>query len=79
MPNLTLKIDDQELIRKAKVLAAENRTSLSAMVRRYLEDLVERNEDYERARKQAIKNMRQGLRMGGKPLGRNEVYDGRVE
>lgn len=79
MPNLTIKIDDQELIQKAKVLAAEKRTSLSAMVRRFLEDMVQRNDEYELARKKAVKNMRRGLRMGGKPLKREEVYDGRVE
>lgn len=79
MPNLTIKIENQELIRKAKVLAAEKRTSLSAMVRRFLEDMVNRNDEYERARKQAVRNMRRGLRIGGKPLEREEVYDGRVE
>ena len=79
MPNVTIKIDDQELVRKAKVLAAENGTSLSAMVRRFLEDMVKRNDEYERARRQAVRNMGRGVRMGGKPLERDEVYDGRVE
>ena len=79
MPNVTIKIDDQELVRKAKVLAAENGTSLSAMVRRFLEDMVRRNDEYERARRQAVRNMGRGVRMGGKPLERDEVYDGRVE
>ena len=78
MPNLTIRIDDKELIRRAKVLAVENNTSLSAIVRKYLIDFVNRNDNYELARKRALKNMRRGLRLGGRPLSRDEIYDGRV-
>jgi plasmid stability protein len=77
MPNLTIKIDDEELLRRAKVLAAERGTSLSAMVREYLIDLVDRDAEYERARKRAHKTLDQALHLGGRPLAREEIYDGR--
>lgn len=78
MPNLTIRIDDEELIRRAKVLAVQRSTSISAMVRAYLMDLVRRDDEYAAAQKRAMSNMRRGLPMGGSPLSRDEVYDGRV-
>ncbi|MBI4702454.1 MAG: hypothetical protein HY744_15150 [Deltaproteobacteria bacterium] len=75
MPNVTIRIDDEGLIRRAKVLAARNGTSLSALVRRHIEELVRRDDDYERARTQALLVMREGLALGGKPLGREEVHE----
>ena len=78
MPNLTIRIDDEELVQRAKVLAAERGTSLSALVRQYLSELVGRDQAYEKARKQAMRVLRQGLHLGGRPLPRDEVYLGRV-
>lgn len=78
MPNLTIRIDSEELVRRAKVLAAQRGTSLSALVRQYLFELVSRDEEYEKARKQAARTLRKGLPLGGRPLARDEVYDGRV-
>ena len=78
MPNLTIRIDDPELIRRAKVLAAERGVSLSAMVRDYLQQLVRRHDDYQRARRKALREMRKGHRLGGQPLSRTEVYDDRL-
>ena len=75
MPNLTIKIDDEELIRRAKMLAAEKGTSLSALVRDYLEQLVHGGDEYERARRRAMRWMRKGLPLGGKPLTREEAHD----
>jgi len=78
MPNLTIKIDNEGLIRQAKVLAARRGVSVSALVRTFLTDLVQQEDEYERARKRAVRNMRCGLSMDGEPLSRDEVYDGRV-
>lgn len=75
MPNLTIKIDDEELVRKAKVLAAERGTSLSALVRAYLEELLDRDAAYERARKRALSTLDQELHLGGQPMSRKEIYD----
>ena len=75
MPNLTIKIDDDELIRRAKVYAAQRKTSLSALVRTYLEKLVTSEDDYERARKRALRWMKKGVPMGGSPLSRSKSHE----
>jgi plasmid stability protein len=77
MPNITIRIDDKELVTRAKVLAARRGTSLSALVRQYLSELVGGVEEYEKARRQASRVLRRGLPLGG-PLTRDEVYRGRV-
>ena len=48
--NLTLALDEQ-LIVKARVIAARRRTSLTSMVRRSIEDLVSRDELQVQARR----------------------------
>lgn len=78
MPNLTIRIDDKELIRQARTLAAKQGTSLSAIVRRFLYELIRRDDEYERARIRAVQLIRKGLRLGGRPLSRQEVYNGRL-
>lgn len=47
--NITLKLDSN-LLRQAKVLAAQEGTSISAMLTAQLEHLVRQRRDYERAR-----------------------------
>ena len=78
MPNLTIRIDDEELLRRVKVLAAKRGTSVSALVRDYILNLVKKDDEYERARRSAVRCMRRGIRLGGRPLSRDEVYDDRV-
>ena len=77
MPNITIKIDDEGLVREVKVLAAKRNTSVSRLVRDYLADLVGREDEYERARRRALKILRQGFHLGGHPLRRAEIYEGR--
>jgi hypothetical protein len=74
MSNVTVKIDDPELVRRAKVLAAGRGSSLSGLVREYLVKLVGQESDYERARRRASRWMRKGLELGGRPLSRDEVH-----
>ncbi len=78
MPNITIKIDDEKLILQAKVMAAKKGTSLSALLRQYLEDLVAKDEEYERAKRTALQDIKQGLNLGGTALPREEIYDGRL-
>jgi plasmid stability protein len=75
MPNLTVKIDDEELVRRAKVYAAQRKTSLSSLVREYLESLVASQDSYEMARERAMKWMSEGIPMGGTPLSRERTHD----
>ena len=78
MPNITIRIDDEKLVRRAKVLAAKRGTSLSALVRKHIEDLVQREEEYERAIEKALLMMREGLALGGRPLSREDSHDRRM-
>lgn len=78
MPNITIRIDDAEIIRRAKILAAERGTTLSAMFRAYLIDFIGQNDGYDLARKRALRSLREGLPLGGRPLSRDEVYADRT-
>jgi hypothetical protein len=47
-------------------------------VRAFLTDLVGEERVYQAARAEAARTLRRGLRLGGRPLSRDEVYRGRV-
>jgi plasmid stability protein len=76
--NITVSVDD-ETYRKARIRAAETGTSVSAMVRRYLEALSEDESDFDRRRRlqyetiAAIRAFRAADR-----LTRDEVHDRRA-
>jgi predicted transcriptional regulator len=72
--NITLKIDTQ-LLRKIKILAAQQDTSISALLTALLEERLETELGYERAKERAIARMRAGLDLGGRPLTRDEIYE----
>jgi hypothetical protein len=52
------------LLRRAKILAAERDTSLTQLICRSLETLVEENEHYAVAKVRAIQRLREGWDMG---------------
>lgn len=79
MPNLTVSVNDEELIRKAKAAAAMRGKSVSQIVREFLEDFVEREETLETAGRRARSRMEMGYSMGGQPLTREEVHDRTLE
>lgn len=56
MKNITLKIDD-ETYRKARLRAAENGTSVSAMVRNVLESQEKEQADLEHAEQTRVKRL----------------------
>jgi hypothetical protein len=58
--NITLKLDS-ELIREVRVLAAENGTSISALLSARLEQLVKERKNYERSRRRAVARLREGF------------------
>jgi diphthamide biosynthesis methyltransferase len=62
--NLTLKLPI-ETIRKAKVVAAERGTSISALVARKIEELVGEDAEYQAARRRALEWLGQGWHLGG--------------
>ena len=63
--NITLAID-KELLRKVKHVAVERGKSVNALLVEHLKEVVEHDEEYERARKQAVNVIRRGLKLGGK-------------
>lgn len=72
--NITLKLD-KELLREARILAAEEGTSISALLAAKLEEAVRKRKDYERAKEDALAILRRGWDLGGRPLSRDEVHE----
>ena len=73
--NITLKIDS-DLLRAAKVLAAEEGTSISAMMSARLEEMVQERRTYERARKRALARLREGADLQWTPpRSRDELHE----
>ena len=57
MKNITLAIDE-DILDKVRVIAAEKKTTVNAMVREYLADMAGRDERRERARRELLELMR---------------------
>lgn len=73
--NITLRLDN-ELIRKAKVLAAHQGTSVSGLLTRHLEQLISEEEAYDTARQHALTLLERGFHLGGKiPCSREQWHD----
>ena len=73
--NVTLTID-AELLRQARVLAAQERTSVSGLLRRRLEELVRSHKAYEAARRRALARLRKGNDLQWMPPGsRGELHE----
>ena len=62
--NLTVSLSPQT-VQKAKVLAAKCSTSISGLVARQIEALVDADEAYESAHRAALDLMERGFHMGG--------------
>ncbi len=73
--NLTLKLD-ATLIREARILAAEEGTSISALLATRLEQIVNERKTYDRARKRALARLREGLDLNWTPpRSRDELHE----
>jgi len=72
--NITISLD-QDLLRKARVLAAHRGTSVSRLLAEALTRIVTQSERYERAKVQALRDLERGLCLGGKPVPRQSFYD----
>lgn len=69
--NITLSIE-KELLRKGKLLAAKNDTSISKMLGDQLKQMVDREEQYETAKRSALLDLEKGFHLGGKITWRRE-------
>ena len=73
--NITLKID-ADLLREARVLAAEEGTSVSAMLATRLEQIVRERKAYDQARKRALARLRKGFDLRWTPpRARDELHE----
>ncbi len=73
--NITLKVD-ADLLREAKILAAEDGTSISAMLSSRLEQMVRERKTYEHARKRALARLREGMNLQWTPpRSRDELHE----
>jgi uncharacterized protein DUF6364 len=72
--NVTLQLDD-EVIRRAKVLAAKRGTSVSGLVAAELVRLVAEDERYEEAWRRARKAMGDAAGRGGRRWEREELHE----
>jgi Family of unknown function (DUF6364) len=72
--NITLKLD-ADLLREIRILAAEQGTSISAMLSEHLEQVVRERKNYDRARRRAVALLREGLDLHWKkPHSRDELH-----
>ena len=73
--NVTLKLDS-ELLREVKILAAQNGSSISAMLSDSLERLIRDRASYAEARKRAQARLRKGMDLGWTPArSRDELHE----
>ena len=73
--NITLSLDD-EILREARILAAQQGLSVSAFLRRELSRLVQEQRGFVKARDAALRRLAQGSHLGGGPLPtRDELHD----
>lgn len=72
--NVTLKLDSG-LLREARVIAAEEGRSVSALLSDRLESLVRERKAFDRARRRALARLRQGLDLRwAPPKSRDELH-----
>ena len=73
--NITLSVDES-VLQKVKVLAAERRTSVNALVRDYLTSLVAKKSTEDEAREALLKLIREtDADMGEQKWNREALYD----
>jgi hypothetical protein len=73
--NITLRVDTK-LLREARILAAEEGTSVNAMLAVRLEELVRGRKAYERARRRALMRLQEGFVLNWKPSrSRDELHE----
>ena len=73
--NITLKLD-ADLLREAKVLAAEEGRSVSSLLAERLESLIRERKAFDRARRRALARLRNGTDLGWTPpLSRDDLHE----
>ena len=71
--NLTLRLD-RDIIRRAKILAAQRGTSVSRLLAEYVEEIVGEEEAYQAASRRALELLEKGFHLGGSPATREALH-----
>jgi len=73
--NITLSIE-KDIIKKSKIIAAQKDTSISKMLSEQLKQIIDREEQYEAAKRSALQTLKKGFRLGGKiTWKREDLYE----
>lgn len=73
--NVTLKLDS-DLLREARVLAAEEGRSISALLTERLESMVRERKAFDKARRRALARLRDGFDLRWTPpMSRDELHE----
>lgn len=73
--NITLKLD-ADLLREVRVMAAQEGTSISALLAARLEKMVRERKAYDGARRRALARLKQGLDLRWtSPRSRDELHE----
>lgn len=69
--NITLSIE-KEIIKKGKIIAARKEMSVSSMMGDLLKEIVDKDERYEAAKRNALNILKTGFHFGGRITWRRE-------
>jgi len=73
--NITLKLDET-ILREIRVLAAEEGTSISALLAGKLEQIIRERKAYDRAKKRALARLQEGFDLQwSRPSSRGELHE----
>jgi hypothetical protein len=73
--DITLTIDE-EMLREVSALAAEDGVSVSALLGRVLESIVESRRSYAKAKESALRRLARGTSLGvSEPMSREDLHD----
>ena len=69
--NITISLD-KELLKKAKILAAQKDMSLTKLLSKELARVVSEDDEYESSKRRALTRLRKGFHLGGQILAKRE-------
>ncbi len=73
--NITLKLD-ADILREARILAAEEGLSISGLLAAKLDEVVRQRKGYDRSRRRAVARLRKGFDLGWTPpRSRDELHE----
>ena len=67
---------EKDIIKKGKIIAAQKDTSISRMLSEHLKQVIDKEEQYEAAKRSALRTLRKGFHLGGEiTWKREELYE----